>query len=519
MTPTPSHRRSVDRAARASTGVFLLALIVAGIASLGASPAPAKAAALPSLRVHAGGRYLETTDGRPFFWLGDTAWKLMQSTTPDECSYFLSTRARQGFTVIQAVALAEDESILKPNALGQLAFIDQDPARPNDAFFDRVVAVVDEAAAHGLYVALLPTWGDKLTAPWGTGPRVFRHDNLPVVRAFGRYLGQRLRGRTHLVWMLGGDRPAVLDPKRPDAWPQNQARASGFPSDQDWRPIWREMAAGIAEGTGTPPLFLYHPQGGDFSTTQMLPDEPWLAVHGFQSGHGGGRDVAVWDLVARDARLSPNRPTLDLEPNYEDHPYNPWPKWDPASGYFRDHDVRKQCYRSVFAGACGVTYGHHSVWQFASQRNGVINFPEMDWVQALHRPGAVQMQHLRRLIESRPSLHRLRDPSLVIDPPKAGALHPEAMRDRDATYLMVYFPTQDQVLTLDLAVLGTGPLQGWWYDPRTGFAKSIDRLAGGTRQDFRSPSHGPDWVLVLDRADRGYGPPGLRRFEGEPDKR
>lgn len=28
---------------------------------------------LPSIRVHADGHLLETSDGRPFFWLGDTA--------------------------------------------------------------------------------------------------------------------------------------------------------------------------------------------------------------------------------------------------------------------------------------------------------------------------------------------------------------------------------------------------------------------------------------------------------------
>jgi hypothetical protein len=35
---------------------------------------------------------------------------------------------------------------------------------------------------------------------------------------------------------------------------------------------------------------------------------------------------------------------LDAEPNYEDHPVNPWPKWNTDSGYYRDYDVRKQLY-------------------------------------------------------------------------------------------------------------------------------------------------------------------------------
>ena len=54
-----------------------------------------------------------------------------------------------------------------------------------------------------------------------------------------------------------------------------------------------------------------------------------------------------------------SKPTLDGEINYEDHPIN----WNALNGYFRDADVRRQAYRTVFAGAAGVTYGNQCVWQ------------------------------------------------------------------------------------------------------------------------------------------------------------
>ena len=107
----------------------------------------------------------------------------------------------------------------------------------------------------------------------------------------------------------------------------------------------------------------------------------------FQSGHGGGHDVACWNLARRDFEYTPAKPTLDAEPNYEDHPVNPWPKWDIGKGYYRDYDVRKQCYRSVFAGACGVTYGHHAVWQFMNAKEATINYPDRGWINAMDRPG------------------------------------------------------------------------------------------------------------------------------------
>ncbi len=488
---------------RTPTLLLLIAFAIDAMNASAASPAP-----LPAVRVHAAGHYLETADGRPFFWLGDTAWALIHATTRAECSHYLKTRARQGFTVVQAVVLAEGNGVLGRSALGELPFVDADPARPNDAYFARVAEIVDEAAELGLYVALLPTWGDKLTAPWGDGPRLFRTDNLPVARAYARYLGARLCGRTNIVWMLGGDRPAWVDGANAAAWPHNQSLATGFAAGHDWRPIWREMAAGLAEGAGTTPVCLYHPQGGDWTTSQMLPDEPWLSIHGMQSGHGGGHDQPVWEWVERDSGLRPAKPTLDLEPNYEDHPVSPWPRWDPANGYFRDHDVRKQCYRSVFAGACGVTYGHHAVWGFVGDRNPVINHADRDWVDALERPGARHMLFLRQLMESRPQLGRVPDQSLIVGDAGSGGTHARATRDAAATYTFVYFPLNDLAFTLDLAAFRGKTLRAWWYDPRTGFARPIDTTPAADRRTFRSPLQGPDWVLVLDDAAAGYGPPG-----------
>jgi hypothetical protein len=49
---------------------------------------------------------------------GDTAWELIHSTTQEECSYYLQTRAAQGFTVVQAVVLAEMDGVHKLSALG-----------------------------------------------------------------------------------------------------------------------------------------------------------------------------------------------------------------------------------------------------------------------------------------------------------------------------------------------------------------------------------------------------------------
>jgi hypothetical protein len=163
-----------------------------------------KGGELPRVIVHSEGHFLSGVDGSPFFWLGDTAWQLIQGTSRDECTYYLQARARQGFTVILTVVLSEMGGVREPTATGLLPFADMDPRQPNEAYFDRIIEIVGEAEKLGLYVALLPAWGDKLTAPWGSGPRLFRNDNLDVAAQYASYLAGKLKKCANVLWILGG---------------------------------------------------------------------------------------------------------------------------------------------------------------------------------------------------------------------------------------------------------------------------------------------------------------------------
>jgi hypothetical protein len=69
------------------------------------------------------GRYLSWEDGKPFFYLGDTAWEMLHKLSREEVDHYLSVRSRQGFTAIQTVALAEQEGVTVPNYYGRLLFI------------------------------------------------------------------------------------------------------------------------------------------------------------------------------------------------------------------------------------------------------------------------------------------------------------------------------------------------------------------------------------------------------------
>jgi hypothetical protein len=61
-------------------------------------------------------RFLKTVDGKPFFWLGDTAWELFHSLNREEAIHSLQNRSEKGFNVIQAAVLYELEAFERPNA-------------------------------------------------------------------------------------------------------------------------------------------------------------------------------------------------------------------------------------------------------------------------------------------------------------------------------------------------------------------------------------------------------------------
>ena len=439
------------------------------------------------IEVSAHGHYLQYADGTPFFWMGDTAWELFHRLTLDEIRTYLDNRKEKGFNVIQAVVLAEMDGLRKPNQYGEVPLYNMDPTKPNEKYFQVIDSAMKMALTRKIVVALLPTWGDKVSLMWGVGPVIFNPENAYI---YGKWIGHRYKDFPNLIWILGGDRPPVND-------------------STDWRPVWRAMAIGIREGVGQKVLIAYHISGGPESTSQFLQQEKWLDINMMQSGHGSGHDVAVWQWIARDRNLKPTKPTLDAEPNYEDHPVNPWPAWNPANGYFDDYDVRKQTYRSVFAGACGVTYGHHSIWQFWNPKETKINHAKMYWTDALDRPGAFQMGYLKNLMESRPQSTRIPDDSVILKGQGEKGEHMVATRDSLGSYLFVYLPI-GKTITINTSFMETDQVSCWWFNPKDGKAQSIGLLPRKDKMEFISPSAGikNDWVLVIDDPDKHYSIPG-----------
>ena len=147
-------------------------------------------------------------------------------------------------------------------------------------------------------------------------------------------------------------------------------------------------------------------------------------------------------------------------------------------------------------------------------------WPNRSWDRALESPGAGQMIHLRRLMESRPFLTRIPDQEILKGAnPSYASDHIQVTRDgnwgaNDATYVMAYLPYY-RSFALDTRVIPGSKLKVWWYDPRTGhaFLQGIMENTGtynfsNWSELIREGQGGPDWVVVIDDASAGYEAPG-----------
>ena len=439
------------------------------------------------LKVSENHRFLVFEDGTPFFYLGDTAWELFHRLSKTDAEKYLENRRAKGFTVIQAVALAEIDGLNTPNAEGEKPLINNDPTKPNEKYFQHVDWVIKKAAEKGIFIGLLPTWGDKWNKKWATGSEeIFNAENA---RLYGKYIGNRYKDEPNIIWILGGDRPVETDLHRQ---------------------IISEMAEGVREGDGGAHLISFHPTGGSGSS-QYFHSAQWLDFNMRQNGHSLSY-TERYKATLDDYNLNPAKPVMDAEPIYEDHPINFNPD---ANGHSVSADVRRPLYWDLFCGAFGHTYGHHSVWQMYSPDKQPVNRPLMPWYEAIDQPGAAQMIYGRLLMESRPFLTRIPDNSIIVTDivassvPGAGSYTFVATRDKNGSYAMIYAPVGRKFSVKMDAIKGSNVV-AWWYNPRNGEATKIGKYKNTGTQTFNTPTPGEslDWILVLDDESAKFKAPG-----------
>ena len=422
---------------------------------------------LPHLKVSPDGRYLISEDGAPFFWVGDTVWGLFKQATREEADYYLRHRAANGFNVVQAVALwgwGWRDGIGGDNAYGEAPFIKDDPARPNEKYWEHVDYIVNKAESYGLYMGLLPLWGSDQIAR-------LHYFNEEQAYNYGVFLGQRYKDN-RIIWILGGDTPGFRSPE-----------------------VYRALAKGIAIGlTGEEDygsqLMTYHPRGG-FSSSAWFHDDKWLDFNMVQSGHSFNSDT--YNLILYDYNRYPAKPVLDGEPSYE----NIYNNLKRCKSKIDAHDVRNAAYWAVLAGACGHTYGAHELFLFFKGGDPGPFDADTYWYDAIDFPGSNDMKHFREFFTAVPFNELVADFSLVMTEKRYKDHYIQAARAKDNSFAVIFIP-KGREIEVNTSFLKGEKMQSYWFNPRDGKRELREVFQRSEKRTFAPPTKMQDWVLVLE---------------------
>lgn len=428
------------------------------------------------VRVSRNHRFLEHADGTPFFWLADTGWNAALLSTPEEFQYYVEQRARQRFTAVQWVATQWRASPYG-DRLKEPAYRGRERIAIHPQFFQRLDAKVNKLNQAGLLSAPVLLWA----IAGGSDPTVNPGVSLPEDQAIklAQYMVARWQGND-VLWILPGD---------------GDYRGE---KAEKWKRIGRAVFGDPSTGSGQAlhaPVVL-HP-GGMQWVLREFQQEPWLDIHGYQSGHGDDEKTLRWMIEgppSTDWTLEPPRPFINLEPPYEHHvAYQSRTRIAPLT-------VRRAVYWSLLnAPTAGVTYGGHGVWGWDDGTKPPTDHAgsgiPLPWKEALVMPAAEQMAHVASLFTSI-DYWRLRPaPDAVADQPGSGvaARFIAAAASEKGDLLVVYTP---EVRTIALKREAVPRGRAAWYNPRTGERTNARALRESARVRFETPADG-DWVLVV----------------------
>jgi len=443
------------------------------------SIASAQQTALP-IKVSENGRYFVDQKGNPVFWLGTTQWELFSGFTQEDARIIIEKSREHGFTFIQ-VKLMGGGNGTKPNIYGQKAWLDDDPLKPNEAYFRNVDAVIRIARDNGLVI--LPSIYHQSYRKYITTANA---------RRWARWLAGRYKDEPNIVWTM-----------TPEA-------------RQDFVPLIRELAAGLREGDGGRHIIGLKPDPSPYSSS-FLHSESWLDFNALQTWNAV---KLIYPMVTYDYNLKPAKPVLMAEGAYEagfEYGFDVTPLW-----------IRRQAYYSYLAGG-HHTYGHNASWRILPS-----------WKEALDAPGAVQMGVLKKIFMARKEWWLLvPDQSLFASggrtgdwplprefaneaerraytrdlgpfesesgKPTGNELLYLAARHQDGKWAMFYLADKT-TFSVNMGKLNGPKVNVFWVNPITGESGPVRQEANTGVRSFSTPNGWEDALLILEAVEDA-GPP------------
>lgn len=434
------------------------------------------------LKVSDNKRYLQHENGKPFFWLGETAWLLPSRSNRDEVDYFMAETRKNGYNVVQISTL---HNIPSMNVYGSWALPNSFDFKNIDKsgeynYWQHVDYIVERAQRSGIYIGIVCVWG---------GPVKAKQLTVEDAKKYGKFLAERYKKYPNIIWLIGGDERGDVETE-----------------------VWQALAKSI-RSIDSDHLMTFHPRGRTSSVT-WFNNEEWLDFNMFQSGHRrygqrkGDGDYPIeenteednWRFVERSLAANPLKPVIDGEPSYEDIPHG---LHDADERRWQQEDVRRYAYWSVFAGSFGHTYGHNSTMQMLRPGYLASFGAKKPWWEALHDPGCQQMKYLKKLILAFPFFERIPDQSVITN--TNGVQYERVIATRGNDYILVYNYT-NRLTEIDMAKISGAKKKAWWYSPIDGSVEYIGEFNNGKHTFIHDSGYGAgnDKVLIITDSTKSY---------------
>lgn len=317
-------------------------------------------------------------DGKPFFYLADTAWMAFSNLPLADWSHYLAYRKLQGFTALQIsiLPITHDTSMSDENIDPFMSDTNGnwDFSVYNEAYFDKADQMVAMAVEQGFVPVLGVLWCNYV-------PETRCSNNSPIASAmpleavtpFATYVAERFK-QYDPMFFISGD--TQFESPHEEAYYMTALEAV--------RAVCPDAL-----------LTMHLTPRGDLLDSFLDKIDFYM----YQSGHGAGKQDMPYVLAEKFTSYPVKHPVVNSEPPYEGH------------GRVGEHtrfnafDIRKATWQSLLSGAkMGIAYGAHGIWMFHQRGMNFLNkhrsFEPYDWRVALELDGGWDVSYARWIFET-----------------------------------------------------------------------------------------------------------------------
>ena len=432
-----------------------------------------------NLRISQNKRYIETKEGKPFFWLADTWWMGLSQrlSFPHDFTLLIKRRKTQGFNTILLVAgLFPDMDSFDERGKNEAGFPWEEAyARINPSYFDEADSRIISLIQEGFIPTILGSWGYYL-----------HHMGEEKMKQHWRYIIARW-GAYPIVWCIAGEAtmPYYLSKKRTkDSYSLHKG--------------WTDMAHYIQNLEAFGNLITIHPTeiGRD-----QIQDPTLLDFNLIQAGHSAYNSVSnSIKIISQEEKREPKMPLIVGEINYEGILNN-------TSSYIQ----RLSFWSAILSGAKGYSYGANGIWQvnthnkpFGASPHG-SSWGDVPWKESYLFEGATQLGYAKSLLEKYPWWHLEAHQERLI-PQKNPLDYKNPKVAAIAKHLcIIYFPKSTyrwwnkphyHLTNLE----GKRVYEAFFWNPRTGEKDVIKIIKSNKSGRCKIPTlpSNEDWIFVLN---------------------